>query len=112
MEFSCSWGNQTIIITSLTVLLILTVLFFSFRKLLHYKSAGKKYITLLLSFEILLCISILIIPMLYMPVKLSVSTDSVVIHRVMGKVSIPFKQIKEDRVGKGNLTLSLSQNRT
>lgn len=93
MTFYCIWESQVIIITILVSILILGIIIVSFRKMLLYWNV-KNGIALFLIFEMLLCSSILVLPILYMPLKLSVLKDEIIIHKIVGQIIIPFEQIK------------------
>jgi len=105
-EFICTWGTRPLIITILIILVVCAVsvyLIFGLTKRYKLKGKNNNFVFFCLVFAYLLPV-VLVLPFLYMPLKISVTSEMLAVKQIKGEISIPISEIIEIRkVQKGEL---------
>ncbi|MDR2685054.1 MAG: PH domain-containing protein [Prevotellaceae bacterium] len=98
-EFFCSWDKTAIIITILAVILVLaTAIFMIVKYTKRYKMHGKNQGFVILSLIIAYLLPcVLIVIFLYMPTKICVNNEKLVVNQIKGNITIPLNEILEIR---------------
>jgi hypothetical protein len=98
-EYVCTWDKITTIISILTIIMILSssiLMIVRYTKRYKMREKNQDMVIASLIFAYLLPV-ILVVVLLFMPLKVSLTKENLVVHQVKGDISIPISEIAEIR---------------
>ncbi|MDR0547731.1 MAG: PH domain-containing protein [Dysgonamonadaceae bacterium] len=98
MIFSCPWDTKVALITIAYSAVLLLVIIGLLIPLIRYIKVKRILPVALLSLGILLFTGILVISAIDCPMKVSIETELLTIHRIQGNIVIPIESIEEIRL--------------